>query len=65
MLSDKDAIATVAVRNLETARKFYEAAEATAIAALPEIRAAVMGTDDMKEGMQSFIERRPAVFSGR
>ena len=24
MLSDKDAIATVAVRNLETARKFYE-----------------------------------------
>ena len=48
-----------------TARKFYEAAEATAIAALPEIRAAVMGTEDMKEGMQSFIERRPAVFTGR
>lgn len=48
-----------------TARKFYEAAEATAIAALPDIRAAVMGTEDMKEGMQSFIERRPAVFTGR
>ena len=24
MLSDKDAIATVAVKNLETAKKFYE-----------------------------------------
>jgi len=48
-----------------TARKFYEAAEATAIAALPGIRAAVMGTEDMKEGMQSFIERRPAVFQGK
>lgn len=48
-----------------TARKFYEAGEAAAIAALPEIRAAVMGTEDMREGMQSFIERRPAVFKGK
>lgn len=48
-----------------TARKFYEAAEAAAIAALPEIRAAVMGTEDMQEGMRSFVERRPAVFTGR
>lgn len=48
-----------------TARKFYEAAEAAAIAALPEIRAAVMGTEDMQEGMRSFIERRPAVFKGK
>jgi enoyl-CoA hydratase len=48
-----------------TARKFYEAAEMAAIAALPEIRAAVMGTEDMQEGIRSFVERRPAVFKGR
>lgn len=48
-----------------TARKFWEAGEAAAIAALPEIRAAVMGTEDMQEGMRSFMERRPAVFKGR
>lgn len=48
-----------------TARKFYEAAEAAAIAALPEIRAAVMGTEDMQEGIRSFVERRPAVFKGK
>jgi enoyl-CoA hydratase/carnithine racemase len=48
-----------------TARKFYEAGEAAAIAAMPSIRAAVMGTEDMQEGMRSFIERRPAVFKGR
>jgi enoyl-CoA hydratase/carnithine racemase len=49
----------------KTARKFYEAAEAAAIAAMPEIRATVMGTDDMQEGIRSFVERRPAVFTGR
>ncbi len=48
-----------------TARKFYEAAEAAAIAELPAIRAAVMGTEDMREGMQSFMERRAAVFKGK
>lgn len=48
-----------------TARKFYEAAEAAAVASLPEIRAAVMNTEDMQEGIRSFVERRPAVFQGR
>lgn len=48
-----------------TARKFYEAGEAAAIAAMPQIRATVMGTEDMQEGMRSFMERRPAVFKGR
>jgi hypothetical protein len=43
----------------------FGAAEATAIAALPETSAAVMGTEDMNEGIQSFIERRAAVFMGR
>ena len=35
------------------------------VAALPDIRAAVMGTEDMQEGIRSFIERRPAVFKGK
>ncbi|MEX2081057.1 MAG: crotonase/enoyl-CoA hydratase family protein [Dehalococcoidia bacterium] len=48
-----------------TARKFYEAAEAQAIALLPEIRTAVMGTEDQQEGIRSFVERRAAVFTGR
>ena len=48
-----------------TARKFWEAGEAAAIAVLPDIRAAVMGTADMQEGMRSFMERRAAVFTGR
>jgi enoyl-CoA hydratase/carnithine racemase len=48
-----------------TARKFYEAAEAAAIAALPQIRATVMGTEDMQEGVRSFVERRQAIFKGR
>ncbi|MEP6870948.1 MAG: crotonase/enoyl-CoA hydratase family protein [Anaerolineaceae bacterium] len=48
-----------------TARKFYEAAEAQAIAVLPEIRSAVMGTEDQHEGIRSFVERRAAVFTGR
>jgi enoyl-CoA hydratase len=46
-------------------RKFYEAGEAAAIAAIPGIRAAVMESDDAKEGIRSFVERRPAVFEGK
>lgn len=47
------------------ARKFYEAAEAAALAELPNIRATVLGSEDAKEGIRSFIERRAAVFEGR
>lgn len=47
------------------ARKFIEAGEAAATAAIADIRATVMDTEDAKEGMRSFIERRPATFSGR
>jgi enoyl-CoA hydratase/carnithine racemase len=46
------------------ARKFIEAGEAAAAAAIPEIQATVMGTEDAKEGIRSFVERRPAVFRG-
>jgi enoyl-CoA hydratase len=47
------------------ARKYVEAAEQAAIAAIAEIRATVLDTEDAKEGIRSFVERRPAVFTGR
>lgn len=49
----------------EAALKYVEAGEAASIAMLPAIRERVMGTEDAKEGIRSFIERRAAVFQGR
>jgi enoyl-CoA hydratase len=49
----------------EAGRKFIAAGEQAAIAFVPEMRARVLGTEDAKEGLQSFIERRPGVFKGR
>jgi enoyl-CoA hydratase/carnithine racemase len=49
----------------EGALKYIEAGEKAAIAFLPEIRARVMQTEDAREGIQSFVERRAAVFQGR
>ena len=34
-------------------------------AAIPAMDKVVQATDDFKEGIASFIERRPAVFTGR
>ena len=45
-------------------RKFIEAGEIAAAAAIADVRAAVMGTEDAAEGIRSFVERRPAVFRG-
>lgn len=42
----------------EAALKYIEAGEGMAIAAIPAIHAKVMDTDDAKEGIRSFIERR-------
>jgi enoyl-CoA hydratase len=47
------------------ARKFIEAGEAAALAAIPEIEATVLGSEDAKEGVRSFVERRPPVFRGQ
>jgi enoyl-CoA hydratase/carnithine racemase len=47
------------------ALRYVEAAEQAAIAAIPEIRASVLGTEDAAEGIRSFVERREARFSGR
>ncbi|MCA1474963.1 MULTISPECIES: crotonase/enoyl-CoA hydratase family protein [Bradyrhizobium] len=49
----------------EAAANYVEAGEAAAIAYIPKIRDRVLGSADAKEGIQSFIERRAAVFQGR
>jgi enoyl-CoA hydratase/carnithine racemase len=49
----------------EAALRFIAAGEAAAIAAIPAISAQVMGTEDAKEGIRSFVERREARFTGR
>jgi enoyl-CoA hydratase len=49
----------------EAGRRFIEAGEAAAVAAIATIRERVMQTEDAREGIQSFVERRAAVFKGR
>jgi enoyl-CoA hydratase/carnithine racemase len=49
----------------EAALRYIAADEAAAIAAIPAISAKVMGTEDAKEGIRSFVERREARFTGR
>lgn len=58
--------APLGVRATKAAAMTYlDAAEAAAIAAVEEIKSSVFETEDAQEGMQSFIERRPATFRGR
>jgi len=49
----------------EAALKFVEGGERAAVDYIPIISDRVMNTEDAKEGIQSFIERRAAVFRGR
>ena len=49
----------------EAGRAFIAAGEQAAIAAVPAIRERVMASADAMEGIQSFMERRPARFTGR
>lgn len=49
----------------EAASKYVEGGEAAAIAFIPEIRKRVLNSEDAREGIQSFIERRPAEFRGK
>jgi len=49
----------------EAGRAFIEAGEKAAIDLIPVIRVRVMDTEDAREGISSFVERRPAVFHGR
>ena len=58
--------APLGIRVTKTAgRKFIEAGEEAAIAVIPEIKAKVLDSRDAAEGIQSFLERRAAVFEGR
>ena len=49
----------------KAALKYLEQGERAAVEAIPSIEKAVFTTEDFKEGVQSFIERREARFQGR
>lgn len=49
----------------QASRKFIEAREQAAIAAVPTIRERVLNTAGAAEGIRSFVERRAAMFTGR
>lgn len=49
----------------EAGRKYIEAGEQAAIAAVATVRDRVMGSADAAEGIMSFMQRRAAVFQGR
>jgi enoyl-CoA hydratase len=49
----------------KAALKYLEQGERAAVEAIPSIEKAVFATEDFKEGVQSFIERREARFQGR
>jgi enoyl-CoA hydratase len=53
------------VHTIANARLALEDGEPAAIAAIPAMAAAVQATEDFKEGIASFVERRPAQFKGR
>jgi enoyl-CoA hydratase len=49
----------------EAALRYVEHGENAAIAYIPTVRERVLNSADAREGIQSFIERRTAVFQGR
>jgi len=49
----------------EAAMTYLREGESAAIACIPRIREKVFASEDFKEGLQSFVERREARFSGR
>jgi len=58
--------APIGLRAAKTAALVYlEHGERAAIDAIPSIEKAVFASEDFKEGMQSFVERREARFQGR
>lgn len=50
---------------IENARLALAEGETAAVAAIASMSKAVQATDDFREGVASFIERRPASFTGR
>ena len=53
------------VHTIANARLALDQDEPAAIAAIPQMAATVQATEDFQEGIASFIERRPAQFTGR
>jgi enoyl-CoA hydratase len=49
----------------EAALKYIEAAEHASVAAIGKVRERVMDSEDAKEGIRSFVERRDARFQGK
>jgi enoyl-CoA hydratase/carnithine racemase len=49
----------------QAALRYIETGEAAAIAAISGVRKQVMDSEDAKEGIRSFVERREARFQGR
>lgn len=49
----------------QAARTFVESGEQAAIDEIPRIKEQVFGSEDFGEGIQSFVERRSAEFTGR
>jgi enoyl-CoA hydratase/carnithine racemase len=49
----------------EAALKFIENGERAAVDYIPKIKDRVFNSEDFKEGIQSFVERRAAVFRGQ
>jgi enoyl-CoA hydratase/carnithine racemase len=50
---------------LDPAGEHLESGERAAIDAIPSVEKAVFASEDFKEGIQSFVERREAPFQGR
>lgn len=48
----------------EAALKYIEAGEKAAIDRIPKIKRRVFKSEDMMESIQSFVQRRSAVFRG-
>jgi hypothetical protein len=49
----------------EAALKYVESGERAAIDYIPKVKDRVFSSKDMMEGIQSFVERRSAVFLGK
>lgn len=59
-------VAPIGLRVTKAAALTYvEHGEQAAIAAIPAVRERVFASEDFKEGIRSFVERREAVFTGR